>query len=166
MFSGFFLPPQPHSKVGEKSAFDPVPQKRVALGLSFVFLCTRKMGRAKYSNLPIFRVASVSFFLLPNKYGEAPISALHSGLTHPVSQPLPAAILAATSFITRARPLDSFKMLKRGQSGQKASVRRLARGLEKLSNIAEIDAAGPVSSTPAPLSPLPTKLQHLSLGWA
>lgn len=36
--------------------------------------------------------------------------------------------------------------------------------LEKLFNITEIDTSGPVESTLALSSPLPTMLQHLSLG--
>lgn len=49
-----------------------------------------------------------------------------------------------------------------GWAGERAAKSERAmtpHGLEKLFNIAEIDTTGPVSSTPAPLSPLPTKLQ-------
>ena len=62
-----------------------------------------------------------------------------------------------------ARAGGSFKMLKEVRAA-KTKCATMLYSLEKLFNIAQIDTTGPALSTPAPLSPLPTKLQHLSLG--
>lgn len=82
---------------------------------------------------------------------------------HLIIHLLPPLLLISTWFMPIAKPVDLSKMLKE-VIASKSGYTTTPQKQDKLFNVAEIDTTGPALSTLAPLSPLPTKLQHLSLG--
>lgn len=79
-FFFFFLPNQPHAKVGENQRLIRYHREGSLWVVNLCFCSLDGTGRANIATHPSFLVASVSFFffLLPNEYGEAPCPPLRA----------------------------------------------------------------------------------------